>query len=208
MSLIAKFDSENTERELPSIGVYQAVCVWVIDMGMQESTYMGVTKLKRKLKLSFELCGSKMKDGRPFLVSAQHTLTLAPMGNLKPFLENWRGRAFTAEEMSGFDMKNILGAPCQINVIHNQSEDGQNTYANIGSIMPLAQGAPKPLHSNELIFYSTEEHDEAMFQKIPEGIRSRINRPAPATNSFAPPQEQVSSPANPAPEFEDDDIPF
>lgn len=206
MSLIAKFDNDTFERELPPTGVYTAVCVWIIDMGMQESTYLGVTKLKRKLKLFFELTGSKMKDGRPFLVSSQMTLTLSPKGNLKPFLEAWRGRAFTAEEMAGFDMQNILGAPCQINVIHNTAEDG-NTYANIGSIMPLGKGMSKPVTETELIFYSTEDHSEAVYQKIPEGIRNKITQIEKQQRRIGGMSELAQQqPASEA--FEEDDIPF
>ena len=49
-------------------------------------------------------------------------------------LISWRGRAFTDEELKSFELDNIIGAPCQLSIIHNVKDD--KTYANVDAIVP------------------------------------------------------------------------
>ena len=73
-----------------------------------------------------------MSDGRPFAISKRYTLSTHTKSTLRKDLESWRGRAFTPEEEEAFDVANVCGAYCLLNVTHNQGGDG-NTYANVGS---------------------------------------------------------------------------
>jgi hypothetical protein len=77
-------------------------------------------------------------DGQPFTVSQKYTASLHEKSRLRHDLESWRGRKFTTEELKGFDVENVLGANCQINVVHATKEG--KTYANIASIVPQAKG--------------------------------------------------------------------
>lgn len=157
--------------ELCPAGVYSAVCIWVIDLGMQLNPVYGNTS--RKVKIAFELANCPMSDGRPFMISRNYTLSLNEKATLRADLSSWRGRDFTPEEQNGFDIKNLLGAPCQINVIHNQSQDGR-TFANIGALLPLGNGIQKPQPVNPLLFYNTHEPNPDVFEKLPQGIRDKI----------------------------------
>ena len=172
MSLIVTA-GEGSNFELCPAGVYVGVCVWVIDMGMQFSPIYQRTS--RKVKLGFEFPNDLMQDGRPFLICKNFTMSLNEKASLRKDLASWRGRDFTPEELKGFDVKSILGAPCQINIIHNQSDDGTRTYANIGAIMPLVKGMEKPTSVGDLIFYNSEEPNPAMWEKIPDGIKEKIS---------------------------------
>lgn len=201
MSLIAKNDGVNFE--LPEPGVYPAVCVWVIDLGMQEVNWQGQTKQKRKIKLAFELVGTKMKDSRPFFIGNNYTLSLNENADLHKHLVSWRGRQFSPEEMEGFDLKNVLGAACQINVIHNIATNG-NTYANPGSIIPFPKGMQKPTPESEFIYYDTHNHADDIWYKIPEGIRNKIN--CKKEESFS--ETENSDMQKQALDDLDDDIPF
>ncbi len=197
MSLIAK--NESVEIEIPAPGVYTAICIWIIDLGMQETKWNEVVKLKRKVKLVFELVGTSMEaNGKPFVVGNNFTLSLNEKSELYKTLVSWRGRNFSSEEMDGFDLKNVLGAGCQLNVIHNQSEN--RIYANIGAIMPSRKGESVPSPVNDFIFYDGHNHDEDVWNKIPEWIQNKINRPKLVSVENEPPAQP--------PVFEDDDIPF
>ena len=50
-------------------------------------------------------------------------------------------RIFTDEELKGFDIEVLIGANCQLGIVHRTTENG--TYANLSTIAPLLKGMPK-----------------------------------------------------------------
>lgn len=197
--------------ELAPVGVYSAVCVRLINMGMQETSY-GV---KHQVHLAFEI-DEKMGDDRPFLMMQNYTMSLNEKARLRLDLQAWRGRTFSPEELKGFDLKSVLGKPLQVSVVH--SADGQ--YANIGSMMPLGRGMQSLTPSGVLIYINSLPEDNAGFELLSEKMKDRVQKglsilkaqSAPAPQSFqAPPQVTPAPVAPPAPapmdDF-DDEIPF
>jgi hypothetical protein len=139
-------------------GTYIATCVRLIDLGTQVSTYKGVDSLRRKVLIVWEVPDQLVEfDGeeRPALIMQRYTASLSDKAILRQHLEAWRGRRFTADELRGFDLKNVLGKPCQIQVLH--SEDG--AYANIAAIMACPKGLPAPAIHHPLINFSLEEDE-------------------------------------------------
>lgn len=197
--------------ELAPVGVYSAVCVRLINMGMQETSY----GLKHQVHLAFEI-DEKMEDGRPFLMMQNYTMSLNEKARLRLDLQAWRGRAFSAEELKGFDLKSVLGKPLQVSVVH--SADGQ--YANIGSMMPLGRGMQSLTPSGGLIYINSLPEDNSGFELLSEKMKDRVQKglsilkaqSAPAPQSFqAPPQVTPAPVAAPAPapiSGFDDEIPF
>jgi hypothetical protein len=123
-------------------GSYGAVCVDVHDLGLVESVWEGVKSMKHKLEIYF-FCGEwteKNGDGDvyPMLVRKRFTATLHENGALRPWLEAWRGKKFTPQELAGFDVESLIGAGALIQVSHNVS-DGK-TYANIDFAGRLPKG--------------------------------------------------------------------
>ena len=60
----------------------------------------------------WELPGEEIEiegEMKPRAISETYTNSLGEKANLRKMLENWRGRAFTQEEMDGFDLRNVLG---------------------------------------------------------------------------------------------------
>jgi len=167
MPLMAK--ETGGDFELPPEGVHNAVCTKIIDLGMQESTYNGNTSLKRKVLIEWELDGVERKDGEPFLVASRYTLSLGKNAQLRKVLQGWRGKAFTKEELAGFDLEKVLGAPCQVQIVHNEAANG-NTYANVENVMPLGKGVEKPTPSNELLIYSCDAPDRSVLEKLSEKL--------------------------------------
>lgn len=139
MAIIATAGDTKTFEPAPA-GVHVGVCVDVVDMGELEVTYAGKTKKQHKVRVVWQL-DTLRDDLKPFLVQKRYTLSLNEKATLRKELESWRGRAFTEEELKGFDLEKLLGANAQLNIQH-ATRDG-NTYANVIGIIPLGKGMAK-----------------------------------------------------------------
>jgi hypothetical protein len=109
-------------------------------MGLLEVTFGGTTKTQHKVRLVWQI-DEAMDDGRRFIVQKRYTLSLHKKANLRKDLESWRGRAFTEEELAGFDLEVLLDVNCFLNIVHVVKDSA--TYANVASIMPLKKGMAK-----------------------------------------------------------------
>jgi hypothetical protein len=141
MPIIASANESKSFTPAPE-GVHQAVAVDVIDLGYMDSTWQGKTSKKHKIDLVWQIEETR-DDGKRFCLYKRYTLSLGEKANLRKDLESWRGKAFTATELAGFDVETIIGVNCLINVQHSTSADGAKTYANVVSVMPLLKGLPK-----------------------------------------------------------------
>lgn len=202
MALIAK--KTEGDFELTPAGTFAARCVWVIDLGTQKTSFNGQDKYQHKALFGFELPDELMKDGRPFFVSGQYTLSLSEKANLRGMLEAWRGQQFTEEEAAGFDVMNVLGKSCMLSVIHNQK--GDKTYANIASVAKPPKGMTVPPQVNPSVSFSLAEFDQKTFDNLPEWVRNKITQSREYQDMGKPIQESE----NPAAGVEDlnDDISF
>ncbi len=133
--------TDSTEFELPPAGATAARCAAVIDLGSQQSIYQGETKTQAKILLTFELAELR-SDGTPHRVSRRMTASLHKKAQLRAFLEQWRGRAFTDEELRAFNVGKLLKAPCLLNLVHIERAGKQ--YANILSVSPVPKGMTAP----------------------------------------------------------------
>lgn len=121
----------------PSVpaGQYQAVCSRVWDLGMQEG-YGG--KLQHKIAIMWEL-DARIEDGehkgKRHVFTRTYTASLDERANLRGLLESWRGKAFTADELAGFDLEKLVGANCMLNLIEYQKNDG-GISTKLASIAP------------------------------------------------------------------------
>ena len=75
MGLIAKSTENSTGFTQPEVGVHEARCVKVIDLGTQKSTFEGETTWKRQVMLIWEL-PEQLKDGMPLTISKFYNLSL------------------------------------------------------------------------------------------------------------------------------------
>ena len=139
--------------------MYQAVCYAVVDVGTQQSKLFDA---KKQIYLLFELPFERHtfeRDGKkvelPRAISKPWGATLGKKAYLRRDLESWRGRPFTEEELKGFELKNLLGANCQLNIIHN--EKNGSVYANIASVAPLAKGMAKMAPENPVLCFDLDE---------------------------------------------------
>lgn len=192
MSLILNATGNSEFKPAPE-GQYQAVCVDVIDKGMCETSF----GLKHKLGMVFQIEGERMENGSRYTVFTQFTASLHENSALRPFLEAWRGRAFSDDELKGFDIEKLIGANAFVQIIHNESND--KTYANIQSIMPVppAFNLPK-LEAENYTRKQDRPEDQPQRQPAFASAPARVFTPPKAANQYTP--------ATPA--AFDDDIPF
>lgn len=155
--------------ELVPAGAYVARCYRILDLGTQTQTGQFGTTSKPKVMISWELLDKdvKMEDGRPFAVHKNYTASLSEKANLRADLEAWRNKKFTTDELESFDLKNILGAYCMIQVVH--SEDGK--FANVQTIMSTKE---KPTGINELVSFDIDKPDMAVYDALSDNMKLKI----------------------------------
>lgn len=160
--------------EITPAGAQVARCYRVIDLGTQTTTWHEERKKAHKIMLTWELLGDqRMSDGRPFAISKRYTLSTHEKSALRKDLEAWRGRPFTREEEAAFDVANVVGAYCLLNVTHNPGADG-NTYANVASLMPVPKGMPKPAAVNPNATFDIDQPDMALFDTFSDKLKATI----------------------------------
>lgn len=195
--LLAK-DPGGGDFELTPSGTFQARCYMILDLGTQESTLFDPT---RKVKFVWEL-GELMKNGKPFSISKDYTLSLNEKANLRKDLEAWRNKVFTQEELDGFDVFNVLGAQCMLSIVHDTNGKGK-AYAKIQSIMSLPKNTAKlePVNPDVKLCLEPSYYSPIDFDMIPEWIQTKV-KTSPEWQAVASPMTYESMPPM------EDDIPF
>lgn len=220
MSLIVEDTGGNFEK-CPS-GMHLARCYRIIDLGTQKSEYMGQTKYLHKVMLGWEIHGMnddgspiKMQDGRPFSIFKNYTMSWSEKANLRLDLQSWRGKPFTQEELRRFDLKNVLGAFCMVNVIERPAKEGNKMYTNVSGVTPVPamikqNGLPAAVNKNEL--FSISEPDMEMFNAFSDNLKLKISSSPEWQKKHgqapAPQASPQGAPAKPAFDEDDSDIPF
>jgi len=134
--------SENKSNYTPAPqGVHSAVCVDVIDLGEQQTDWGP----KRMIEIRWQLGEIDPKSNRPYLTTKRYTASLGTAkkpSKLREHLRTWRGRDFTVEELAEFDIEKVIGANCQLQILH-KPKDGGGSWATVEAILPLAKGMEK-----------------------------------------------------------------
>jgi hypothetical protein len=76
----------------------------------------------------------RTKVSKPMVVSIEQTRSLGEKASLRKLLEQWRGQTFTAAELKAFSLKNLLGKPAMLTLIHKTSQAGRQYCAIAGAI--------------------------------------------------------------------------
>jgi hypothetical protein len=115
-------------------GSFRAVCVDVTPLVKRDSQYGP----KEEFRLVFETdAESTRADGSPQCVwSRLFTPSLSEKAAFRKFLRQWLGRDLTGAEEAEFDTEDLIGKPASIVIIHESSQDGSRTYANIAACTP------------------------------------------------------------------------
>lgn len=139
MSLIVNANTASTFEPVPA-GTHLAICNMLVDLGTQYNEKFD--KHAKKVFIGWEIPGETYTvngEEKPHTIRQQYTASLNEKSSLRRDLAAWRGRDFTKAELDAFDLHNIVGKPCYINVIHYQDQKGNNK-AGIKAIMALPKG--------------------------------------------------------------------
>lgn len=168
--------SSGGEFPLQPSGTHLAVLYQIIHLGTQEIKYQNQTKPVDQVRLVFELHGEEcqLPDGKPMAISKTFSKSGHEKSGLRLFMEKWRGKKFSDEELEAFDFRTMLGKACLMTIVHKESENG--TFANIDGATRLMAGMTAPTPKNELLFVSLEdgEYDPKAFNKLSEKVKEKI----------------------------------
>ncbi len=117
-------------------GMQHAVCVDVVDLGEVD----GKWGKKPKVRIVWQLA-ARMSDGKPYLAQKMYTNSLHEKATLRKDLESWRGRRFSDDELNQFDLEKLITVNCQLQVIHDTSDDG-TVWANVQAVLPVSTDVP------------------------------------------------------------------
>lgn len=209
MSLIAK--GKETSGDTDEAGLYQGVCYAIYDLGTQENKKFNGQD--RKVLFLFEipeLTYEIEEDGEKKTIrktkSIDFTNSLHRKANMRPFLENWRGKKFTSDELKGFDLKKVLGVNGYLNLVREKE------YLNIGSISPLKKTDIKIEPEHALVCFDLDEGGKAP-ESAPQWIQDKINNSLEMQGEFdefdkSDESGKTDDETPPVDSYEDDQIPF
>jgi len=179
MSPLTAIDRGNNIKPIGP-GVYIAVCYGLIDLGTHENPVFGGDQHKVLIQWELpEVRGEFERDGKavnlPRAISRRYTLSLSDKSHLRKDLESWRGRKFTDDELDGFDLRAVLGTPCQLQIVHETGKDGR-VFANVAAIMALPKDTSQPSRpENPIAYFSFEETgDKPELPELPDWVRDII----------------------------------
>ena len=173
MPILAAEGESKPKQQAPA-GSHVARCISVIDLGTQDTPFGESHKVRITWELPEEKAVFKEENGeQPFVLSKDYTLSLYEKANLRHDLESWRGRAFTEQELRGFDISKLIGAPCLLSVIHKTSDKGK-TFANISSVSALPKGMSCPPMINPAVEYAITDGRSEVYESFPEWLQKKI----------------------------------
>ena len=174
MPITASADG-NGERFIYEPDRYDAVCFQIVDLGTHSSEWQGKTIRNRKCLIGFEVTDVTMEyEGKemPRVISRQLTVSLSEKSNMRPLLESWRGRSFTFEEESAFDIGKLLGCTCEIQIITKKSKTNGSEYSFIQNMLTPKGGVKVVTPKTPTIYFSFE--DDMEIPEMPEWLSKII----------------------------------
>lgn len=178
-------DKPSEKRKLPEPGNHPAVCIGVVDLGSHPNR--AKDKMIPKIMFMFELLDEdyEWKDSQTgevnetrALASVEFAAYFSKNAGLRKNLESWRGTVFTAEELEGFYLGNVIGKKCTVNVIHKVSAVG-NPYMKIDHIGKYRQDPryDELLPKRDLIVLSLDpdEFKPDLFRALSKNTQNQIS---------------------------------
>lgn len=125
-------------------GQFAMVCVDVVDLGVNVEVFPGQEPREvPKVALVFA-SGERQEDGSLTLVTTEMTNSANEKANLRRFLEAWRGRSYSAEQVeAGLPIKLLWSQPALVSIEHVTTRKNKK-FAKIKSISQVPHGLAAP----------------------------------------------------------------
>ena len=207
------------------VGTHIAICYRIIDLGTQTEEYEGKKRVGRRVLIGWELPNERMEaNGKPFIVARRYSFSSNEKASLRKDLESWRGKGFSDDEITKFDLQSVLTKTCMLSIMQEQKKTG-GVRSKITAVSPIIKGMPIPPMTNIpcYICLDPDEFDIAEFNLLSQGLKATIQAspewaqlqklgltpldgeggPAPASSAVGASENAPRQP----PDL-DDDIPF
>lgn len=176
----------------------------IIHIGTVSYQWQGETKQQDKIRLTFELCNERkvFEEGgepKPFSISREFGFSMGRKSHLRPFVEGMLGVAFHDEEAYAFDIEQLLGEVCLLNVVH--VEKNGNIYAEIQGASQLPKGMEAPALFNPTKIVDVRTATEEQIKELPDFIQEKMR-------SSLEYQNRTPGGSYPADAVNPEDVPF
>ena len=173
-----KEKNENIQK-VPA-GMHPAILTQIIDLGSQEFTWQGESKINPKILLSFEITDHKQayyvgEEAKTAIVSWEGTFSMFKKANLRVFIEGLFGK-MSDDKANKFEFgTTLLSTKAFANIQLAKSKKGTE-YNSIASISPYPTSMPAPVGEQDLVYYEigTNGFNSKEFVSLPQWIRNKI----------------------------------
>lgn len=179
-------------------GQFVGQCVDTIDLGDSVEQYQDQPKkLAHKCALVFRTGERNEQTGDFIDIAREFTVSMGDKAALRKFLEQWRGKPYTSEQVeAGVPLHKLTGQHGLLSIAHKVSGKG-NLYATIAACV----GIPKQMASSVEVYdgYLRADFWEQKKKDYAEAARLfRAEQSSPDDADWSPGQQSP----------EDDDLPF
>ena len=165
-----------SKKETIEEGNYIATLYKIVYMGTVEGEYKGEHTSAYKINLTWEL-PSELKvwkegeEPKPVSVSKMYTLSVGKKASLRPILEGIVG-GMTDAEAADFDIDNLLGKSCLLNVTYGISETGKEKQNIMTSKLMKGMDIPAPF--NKQVILSYDNWDQDVYDTLPQFMKDEM----------------------------------
>jgi hypothetical protein len=149
-------------------GPYHSVCVGVVDLGTQSTTFGD----KRQVVITWELVTADpvLVDGklRPRHISKTFTSSLHEKAGLRKFVESCSGKTLAPNEV--FELRDLLGKNCMV-IVSQKEKDGK-TFNRVEGVTPLPKKFSPVISESEHFCFDFEEDGDP--KVLPEWLQKKI----------------------------------
>lgn len=172
---------ETKEFQLCPAGTFPARVVQLVHLGTAD--WYGKGEKKNNVRVTFELptkLMAKNEDGKelPFFISKEMSFSMYKEAGLRKITHACMNAALTDSEAEAFDVDEIVGKACLINVIHKagKGDNADKTYANFESASPLVEGMEVAEAVNPLVIFSLDDFKQDVFDNLYSYVQDKIKK--------------------------------
>lgn len=167
---------KGTSRKNPKPGLTKGVCVALYDLGNQSNPYQD-GKYTPQVLIEWDLPDQTMEYNGEVVPMRQCKFYTASIYDgsgqgtesaLHKDLVSWRGRRFTEAELEAFNLRNILGHHCMLNIV----EKGEGKVKVDGVMAPAV---PEDKKTEGLVFWDMDNPAEN-WDLVPDWVRRIISK--------------------------------
>lgn len=151
----------------------------IIHIGTIPSTWQGETRDRDCVRIGFELPLELRKFGeddekKPMVINTGNvTNSMGEKSKLRPLVEGIIGTRLHEEEAPYFELTDVLGMECMVNIVHETKSD--KTYARIASTAPVPKGMKVPEAINEpWILDFNDNWSDMQYRALPDFLKDMI----------------------------------